>query len=74
MAPSAKSAAARRTVISLEHDRKRLAQTLLYVHRNVMAQSYSLHDGQRILTAAMQDLEQLDQNLFVARLAQTTSP
>lgn len=62
--------AVRRHVVSLEHERTTLAQTVQYAHRNLQTESYSQDNGQRMLLAAVLDLDRLDRSLSRARLAQ----
>lgn len=62
----------RRHVVSLEYERITLAQTVQYARRNLEAESYSREDGQRMFSAAMLDLDELDRSLLRARRAQAT--
>lgn len=64
--------AVRRHVASLEYERITLAQTVQYTRRNLQAESYSRVDGQRMLSAAVLDLDRVDRSLLRARRAQAT--
>ncbi|WP_334683342.1 hypothetical protein, partial [Arthrobacter sp. CAN_A212] len=68
--PSEELAALRRQIISLQTERGRMAHTVLNVLKDLAAQSYGLEYGQRLLSAAVHDLEKHDQILLEARLAQ----
>ena len=69
---SADLTAVRRQVVSLEYERITLAQTVQYTLRNLQTESYSRDDAQRMLSAAVLDLDRLDRSLSRARTAQAT--